>query len=71
MSDHVGRDDGTRETAHRLKVPMELHAKPCTGAEGMARFFCSVAFANATGITALHICGRPTYKTRLSTKGWL
>jgi hypothetical protein len=39
--------------------------------EGMARFFCSMAFANATGITALHICGRPTYKTRLSTKGWL
>jgi hypothetical protein len=33
----------------------------------MARFFCSMAFANATGITALHICGRPTYKTRLST----
>jgi hypothetical protein len=28
----------------------------------MARFFCSIAFANATGITALHICGRPTYK---------
>ena len=37
----------------------------------MARFFCSMAFANATGITALHICGRPTYKTHLSTKGWL
>jgi len=37
----------------------------------MVRFFCSMAFANATGITALHICGRPTYKTHLSTKGWL
>jgi hypothetical protein len=37
----------------------------------MARFFCSMAFANATGMTAPHICGRPTYKTRLSTKGWL
>src|SRR3984893_18622313 len=23
VSDHVGRDDGTRETAHRLKVPMD------------------------------------------------
>ena len=28
----------------------------------MARFFCSIAFANATGITALHICGRPPTK---------
>jgi hypothetical protein len=28
----------------------------------MARFFCSIAFANATGITAQHICGRRTYK---------
>jgi hypothetical protein len=37
----------------------------------MARFFCSMAFANATGITALHICGRPTHKTRISTKGRL
>jgi hypothetical protein len=30
-----------------------------------------MAFANATGITALHICGRPTHKTRISTKGRL
>jgi hypothetical protein len=37
----------------------------------MARFFCTIAFANATEITALHICGRPTYKTRISIKGWL
>jgi hypothetical protein len=37
----------------------------------MARFFCSMAFANAIWITALHICGRPTYKTRLSTNGRL
>jgi hypothetical protein len=43
----------------------------CTGAEGMALLFCSIAFAIATGITALHICGRPTYKTRISTKGRL
>jgi hypothetical protein len=68
-SDHVGRDDSTREGSAPIESADGQNS--CTGAESMARFFCSIAFANATGITALHICGRPTYKTRISTKGWL